>query len=66
MGADIINIFGDIAEKGYQSTLIESRTDINMTHNELKSITDIIVPLIKFDNTPYQVATNHPELNITE
>lgn len=37
-----------------------------MTCFELKKLADIIVPLIKAGQSPYQVITNHPELNISE
>lgn len=37
-----------------------------MTYEELKSLANVIVPLIKAGQSPYQVITNHPELNISE
>ena len=46
--------------------LIESREGINMTYSELKALADIIVPLIKKGQSPYQIITSHPELNISE
>ena len=56
----------DIANKEYMADLIESREGINMTYSELKSLADIIVPLIKKGQSPYQIITSHPELNISE
>ena len=35
-----------------------------MTYEECKAMADIIVPLIKAGHSPYQIVTNHPELNI--
>lgn len=46
--------------------LINSREGINMTYSELKALADIIVPLIKKGQSPYQIITSHPELNISE
>lgn len=37
-----------------------------MTYEELKSLANVIVPLIKAGQSPYQVLTNHPELNISK
>ena len=37
-----------------------------MTCFELKKLADIIVPLIKAGQSPYQIITNHPEVNISE
>ena len=37
-----------------------------MTYSELKALADIIVPLIKKGQSPYQIITSHPELNISE
>ena len=56
----------DLAHKEYREELIDSRIGINITYNELKSMADIIVPLIKAGQSPYQIITNHPELNITK
>ena len=56
----------DIANKEYMADLIESREGINMTYSELKALADIIVPLIKKGQSPYQIITSHPELNISE
>lgn len=56
----------DIANKEYMADLINSREGINMTYSELKALADIIVPLIKKGQSPYQIITSHPELNISE
>lgn len=56
----------DIAQKEYAADLVDSRIGINMTYFELKDIADIVVPLIKAGQSPYQVITNHPELGISE
>lgn len=37
-----------------------------MTYEELKSLANVVIPLIKDGQSSYQVITNHPELNISE
>ena len=37
-----------------------------MTYEELKSLANVVVPLIKDGQSPYQIITNHPKLNISE
>lgn len=37
-----------------------------MTYEELKSLANVVIPLIKAGQSSYQVITNHPELNISE
>lgn len=56
----------EISNTEYRSDLVESRIGINMTYDELKSLADIVVPLIKAGQSPYQVIANHPELNISK
>ena len=56
----------DLAHKEYRKELVDSRIGINMTYEELKALANVIVPLIKAGHSPYQVITNHPELNISE
>lgn len=56
----------DFSHKKYREDLVDSRTGINMSYEEYKSMADIIVPLIKAGHSPYHIVTNHPELNISE
>ena len=63
---DKYKYFADISHKEYRKELVDSRVGINMTYDQLKSIADIIVPLIKAGQSPYQVINNHPELNMTK
>lgn len=53
------------ANRKYQETLSDSRSGINMTKHELRQIDKIITPLIEQGQSPYQIVTNHPELNIS-
>lgn len=56
----------DFSHKKYREDLVDSRTGINMSYEECKTMADIIVPLIKAGHSPYHIVTNHPELNISE
>ena len=56
----------DKAQKDYEETLIDSRTGIDLTFSEAKSLADVIVPLVRQGQSPYQIIHNHPELNICE
>ena len=56
----------DLAHKEYRKELVDSRIGINMTYEELKSLANVVIPLIKAGQSSYQVITNHPELNISE
>lgn len=54
------------AHMDYRTTLIDSRQGVNLTVSEAKAIAEIIAPLLKQGQSPYQIITNHPELNICE
>lgn len=55
----------DIANNEYRKTLIDSRIGVNLTTTEAKNIADIIGPLLKQGQSPYQILQSHPELNIS-
>jgi IS30 family transposase len=50
----------------YRTTLIDSRDGVNLTSQEAKAMADIIKPLLKQGQSPFQIVTNHPELGISE
>ena len=50
----------------YRTTLVDSRQGVNLTISEANAIAEIIAPLLKQGQSPYQIITNHPELNICE
>jgi IS30 family transposase len=50
----------------YRSTLVDSRLGVNLTVQEAKAMADIIGPLLRQGQSPYQIITNHPELGISE
>lgn len=54
------------AQMDYRTTLIDSRQGVNLTFQEAKAMADIIKPLLKQGQSPFQIVTNHPELGISE
>lgn len=53
------------ADRKYREKLSDSRAGINMTKRELHQKDMIITPLIEQGQSPYQIATNHPELDMS-
>lgn len=56
------SIFADCK---YKECLSQSRVDINMTRHELHQKDMVIIPLIFQRQSPYQIITNHPELDMS-
>ena len=54
------------AHTDYRTTLIDSREGVNLTSQEANAMADIIKPLLKQGQSPFQIITNHPELGISE
>ena len=54
-----------IADREYNERLSESRTGINLTKHDLREKDKIITPLILLGQSPYQIITNHPELDMS-
>lgn len=54
------------AHMDYRTTLVDSRLGVNLTVQEARAIADIIAPLLKQGQSPYQILAAHPELNISE
>lgn len=50
----------------YRTVLVDSRQGVNLTTSEAKDIADVVGPLLKKGQSPYQIITNHPELGISE
>ena len=48
----------------YKECLSQSRAGINITRHELHQEDMVITPLIFQGQSPYQIMTNHPELDI--
>ena len=49
----------------YKECLSQSRAGINITRHELHQEDMVITPLIFQGQSPYQIITNHPELDIS-
>lgn len=54
------------AQMDYRTTLVDSRQGVNLTSQEAKAMADIIKPLLKQGQSPFQILSNHPELGICE
>ena len=54
------------AQMDYRTTLIDSREGVNLTSKEARAMADIIKPLLKQGQSPFQIVTGHPELGISE
>jgi IS30 family transposase len=53
------------AARTYKEVLSESRVGINTTKKELAAIDSTVTPLIEQGQSPYQIITNHPELDMS-
>lgn len=56
---------GRAADRKYRELLKSSRSGINMTKRQLHQKDQIISPLIEQGQSPYQILTNHPELDMS-
>lgn len=53
------------SNRKYRENLSDSRAGINLTKHELLKKDRIISPLIEQGESPYQIVTNHPELDLS-
>ena len=53
------------ADRMYREKLVDSRSGINMTRHERREKDRIISPLVFQGQSPYQIITNHPELDMS-
>ena len=54
-----------LEDRKYKECLSQSRAGINITRHELHQEDMVITPLIFHGQSPYQIITNHPELDIS-
>ena len=54
-----------VSDREYREKLVSCREGLNITRNELDYLDSVIKPLIANGQSPYQIAENHPELNIS-
>ena len=53
------------AQRTYEELRSSSRKGVNMTKHEALKMNEVVSPLIRQGQSPYQVLTNHPELAIS-
>lgn len=53
------------ADHKYRETLSDSRSGISLSRHELRLKDKVISPLIAQGQSPYQIITNHPELDMS-
>lgn len=53
------------ADRKYRETLSDSRSGISLSRHELRLKDKVISPLIAQGQSPYQIITNHPELDVS-
>ena len=53
------------ADRKYREKLRDSRSGINLSKRELHQKDMVITPLIEQGQSPYQIVTNHPELDMS-
>lgn len=56
----------DVAEHEYKDQLVNSRTGVNATVNEIRELGLIIKPLLEQGQSPYVILQNHPEIELSE
>lgn len=54
------------AQSDYETMLVDSRQGVNLTALEAKKMGEIVAPLLKQGQSPFQIVTDHPELGISE
>lgn len=54
------------AHRQYRTILVESRTGINISPDDLVVLDELISPLIKQGHSPYMILQNHPEISLSE
>lgn len=53
------------AQRTYEALRSSSREGANLTKHEALKMNAVVSPLIKQGQSPYQLITNHPELDIS-
>lgn len=54
------------AQRSYKTVLVESRTGLNISEDDLNSLDELISPLITQGHSPYMILQNHPEITQCE
>ena len=53
------------ADRKYREKLVDSRSGINLSKHDLRVKDSVVSPLIEQGQSPYQIITNHPELDMS-
>lgn len=54
------------AHRQYRTVLVESRTGINISPEDLTLLDELVTPLIHQGQSPYMILQNHPEIGLCE
>ena len=54
------------AYRDYRTILIQSRTGINISEDDMKILDELVSPLILKGQSPYTILKNHPEIGLSE
>lgn len=54
------------AQRQYKTVLVESRTGINISPQDLTLLDELVTPLIRQGHSPYMILQNHPEIGLCE
>lgn len=53
------------ADESYLATLVNSRSTRKLSDEKIEKAAELLKPLLKQKQSPYQICINHPELNIS-
>lgn len=54
------------AHRQYKTVLVESRTGLNISPEDLSILDELISPLVLQGQSPYMILQNHPEIRLSE
>lgn len=54
------------AQRQYKTVLVEARTGINISPEDLTILDELVSPLILQGQSPYMILQNHPEIKLSE
>lgn len=54
------------AHRQYKTVLVESRTGINLSEENLRVLDELVSPLIRQGQSPYTILNSHPEICLSE
>ena len=54
------------ANRKYRTILVESRSGINISEDDLTRLDELVSPLIRQGQSPFMILQNHPEIKLSE